>query len=519
MIHYSTSGLALSLLFKVEGSVFPKALVWGLPNAVMTFFIHRYLREYLGDLDGFEGMWSGFTVLLGFLIVFRNGQAYSRFWEGATLIQQMQGEWINAISSVIAFCSQAEERKKEVLEFQHLLVRLMSMLHCQALQKVCHLHDDSFEILDLRGFDVDSLDFLSHVDDRCEVLLQWLQRVIMDASNSGTVNVAPPILSRAFQELSRGMVNLNNVRKIREVPFPFPYAQMIQVMLIVHSLVMPFLASYLLDNVWFAMLICLFVTTSQWSLLYIPLELDHPFGEDKNDFDMNQMQHTINRALLTLLHPQAQLSPSCFDKKLSLVPSSFHMSASGARKTTIGMRSGQTSRTQSLVARAVLRSHNETMAKGAAAKVDAVAVGAPSKARTLSMDSIAESHESEVCCAVCASSSETSLRTSCHSEPSLRANLPQQPVLVPRVKKAKSTIRESLASRFRLRQESSTSDPTEFRQSSASRHLMSQRWQRCRSMDQDDDSCGLTLSLSCPPPEIWPSGFAGSEEVSTIIAV
>merc|ERR1719512_149322 len=122
---------------------------------------------------------------------------------------------MNAASSLIAFCSSEEKQKAQVAEFQHLVVRLMSMMHCQALQAVCDLTDDSFEIIDLRGFDEASLDFLARVDNRVEVLLLWLQRSIVNAQENGTINVPAPILSRAFQDLTSGMLLVHNVRKIK----------------------------------------------------------------------------------------------------------------------------------------------------------------------------------------------------------------------------------------------------------------------------------------------------------------
>merc|ERR1719189_1529165 len=161
----------------------------------------------------------------------------------------------------------------------------------------------------MNGLDGESLAFLARAEDRCEVVLQWIQRAIVDAQAAGTITVAPPILSRAFQELSRGMVNLSNVRKIKEIPFPFPYAQMIQLTLMVHTLVTPVLAAHLITNPWGAAAITLLVTTSFWSLLYIAREIDHPFGDDKNDFNVGDMQHTFNQSLLTLLHPLAQKAP------------------------------------------------------------------------------------------------------------------------------------------------------------------------------------------------------------------
>merc|ERR1719210_1495538 len=154
-----------------------------------------------------------------------------------------------------------------------------------------------------------SLAFLQDVNDRCEILLQWVQRLIVDSNRNKTIDIAPPILTRSFQELSRGIVNLNNVRKIKEVPFPYPYAQMITCMLLVHWVVTPMIASMVVYTWYWAGIMSFFVTAAFWSLIYIALEIDQPFGEDSNDLPMREMQQDFNRSLLQLLNPYAQSPP------------------------------------------------------------------------------------------------------------------------------------------------------------------------------------------------------------------
>lgn len=333
MIDYDPGTLGVLFVFRLYGSVFPKGMVWSVPNAIIAVLLHTFSYG-LVNLDGVDMIWAGYTSVLGFLVVFRNQQAYSRFWESATLIQQTRGEWMNAVSSLFAFCSMAESKKDTVETFQHLIVRLMSMLYCQALQQICDLTDDSLEIIDVSGLDAEHLVFLQGVGDRCEVLLQWLQRAIVDAHVDGIICAPPPILSRAFQELSRGIVNLNNVRKIKEVPFPFPYAQMITVMLMVHWAITPLMAAHFVENRWCAGAICFLVTQSFWSLLYIAREIDHPFGEDPNDFNIMEMMHSMNSSLITLLQPLAQTPPHIIkeDLKLEMSRSDLHIAGASSQK-------------------------------------------------------------------------------------------------------------------------------------------------------------------------------------------
>ena len=115
----------------------------------MTILLHNYWGEDKGnenmEMEGIGTIWSGFSFVLGFLIVFRSNQAYSRFWESVTLFQQIGGEWLNAFSNLLCFCSKNPEKQEEVAEFQFFLSRLMSLLHCNTLQTLCELSDDSLE--------------------------------------------------------------------------------------------------------------------------------------------------------------------------------------------------------------------------------------------------------------------------------------------------------------------------------------------------------------------------------------
>jgi len=323
MINYDAGYWGVSLVCRTAGSVFPKALVLAIPNAILAFLFHAMFHghtlfseqyselgeEFAQHMSGVSEIWTSYTAVLGFLIVFRNNQAYTRFWEGATLIHQVRGEWFNAVSSLFAFCSRDPEKEEEVLYFQFVLVRLASLLHCFALQQVCELRDDSLEVIKVDTMQKDSLDFLRQAHDKCEVVIQWMQRLVVDANDSKVLIVAPPILSRVFQELSRGIVNLNNVRKIRDIPFPFPYAQMITCMLIVHWIMTPMIAAATIATWWWSSLMCFFVVTAFWSLFYIALEIDQPFGEDANDLPIKEMQQDFNKSILLLMEETAQFTP------------------------------------------------------------------------------------------------------------------------------------------------------------------------------------------------------------------
>eukprot|EP00930_Biecheleria_cincta_P037992 TRINITY_DN26103_c0_g1_i4.p1 TRINITY_DN26103_c0_g1~~TRINITY_DN26103_c0_g1_i4.p1 ORF type:complete len:501 (-),score=64.30 TRINITY_DN26103_c0_g1_i4:474-1976(-) len=317
MIVYSWGLFGLTHVFGWKGSILPSAVCFALPNAVLAVLLHIYLGPDSNDHSGFgelgigglDKLWTGYTFVLGFLIVFRNNQAYSRFWDGANDLAELRGTWFNAVSNLVSFCSPHVEKQEEVSRFQNLLVRLASMLYCAALQEISDLDDASLSVLSFDGIDRESLQYLGKSSHKCEVLMQWIQQLIVDCNRNQIIDIPPPILSRVFQELSNGIVLTDKMRNIRAIPFPFPYVQMITVMLLLHWIVTPLVAAQCIQSVWGAGACCFFVTAAFWSPIFIARELDMPFGTDDNDLPVVEEMDTFNEKLLVLLHPSTQSRP------------------------------------------------------------------------------------------------------------------------------------------------------------------------------------------------------------------
>merc|ERR1719409_1181004 len=108
MIEYEWGTWGLCFMFQLRGSIIPKvALVAAMPSVlavVLRAVAEHY--EYKGDeFQYLASLLSGYTVVLGFLLIFRTQIAYSRFWEGGSVLQEMRGVWLNATSSLFAFCN------------------------------------------------------------------------------------------------------------------------------------------------------------------------------------------------------------------------------------------------------------------------------------------------------------------------------------------------------------------------------------------------------------------------------
>eukprot|EP00443_Scrippsiella_acuminata_P007604 CAMPEP_0115322664 /NCGR_PEP_ID=MMETSP0270-20121206/81523_1 /TAXON_ID=71861 /ORGANISM="Scrippsiella trochoidea, Strain CCMP3099" /LENGTH=487 /DNA_ID=CAMNT_0002742645 /DNA_START=17 /DNA_END=1477 /DNA_ORIENTATION=- len=318
MLTYDQGDWGVGFIWQLRGSVIPKAACWAIPSAAFAVGIHFLLhREYglgftvedrVGDKLNTSQVWTGYNFLIAFLLTFRTGKAYSRWWEGGTLLRQARGEWFNAYSSLIAFSSNSKKPKDDVLHFQRGLATLFSHLFCASLNTIAQV-EEPFDVLDLAPLNENGVEFLSEQEDKVELLVVWIQRLVVSGLDGGIVAVPPPVLSRVFQEISRGVVNLNEVRKISEYLFPFPYAQLTTCILLLHTMLAPVAAGMLLDTWYWCCIFTLFSVFAFWSLNYVAAEIECPFGDDDNDLPMVRMSTYFNRTLLMLLKDESQVVP------------------------------------------------------------------------------------------------------------------------------------------------------------------------------------------------------------------
>merc|ERR1712072_840406 len=159
-----------------------------------------------------------------------------------------------------------------------------------------------------------------------EVMLHLVQSLITSAHDEGILMIPPPILSRVYQTISRGFVNLLNAKKITDTRFPFPYVQTISLLLLIHTMLTPLIMCSQIKGKIMAVVTTFVPIIGMFTLNFIAVELENPFGTDANDLPMEHFQDEMNLCLLMLLHHNTDMiswvSPTCildFDDLLELM--------------------------------------------------------------------------------------------------------------------------------------------------------------------------------------------------------
>jgi len=259
-------------------------------------------------------LFASFCATLGFLLVFRTSQAMLRFMDGLKCIYGMTASYYEACSSLMSFSGTTKKSPEEIEAFRHLLVRLFSMLHSAALHEIAAGELTGFQTIDEAGLDDESTEFLNAAKDsghdQSRVLHQWIQNLIVKSHEGGMLAVPPPILSRVFQELADGMGHLDDARRIAHIPFPFPYAQMTVLLLLLHMVITPVICSIIASHWIWAGVLCFIMVISGWSINFIAAEIEQPFQDDANDLPMLNFQVEMNKALMLLLDHRMHVCPA-----------------------------------------------------------------------------------------------------------------------------------------------------------------------------------------------------------------
>jgi hypothetical protein len=89
-----------------------------------------------------------------------------------------------------------------------------------------------------------------------------------------------------YQELSEGMLAFLENEKIADVPFPFPYAQMLNVLVLSWSFFVPVWVACFTQSMFAGPIITFMIFQSVWCIQEVARDLENPFGDDANDIPL-----------------------------------------------------------------------------------------------------------------------------------------------------------------------------------------------------------------------------------------
>merc|ERR1719335_544510 len=109
------------------------------------------------------------------------------------MVHNMRTEWFDACSSLIAFTNAAKDQIAAE-ELRQIFVRLFSLLHSCALQDIAEMEEEEFELIDIRGLDMESINYLHLIHhaglSTVDVVFQWILSLISFHQDTGLIRAA-----------------------------------------------------------------------------------------------------------------------------------------------------------------------------------------------------------------------------------------------------------------------------------------------------------------------------------------
>ncbi|CAL1125891.1 unnamed protein product [Cladocopium goreaui] len=342
------------LLLNRRGSVFYRcdSLVGGLFVAALggaIQYMHESEWEDAPSIGHHYGL-QALGVAVTWAIVFRTNLAWTRYWEAVTQLHVMYSKWADAFSQFYGFSEvtlkaakekKDEEKVKRIILKQRRLKVNFALLSAMAAERLSNGDNQLIEEMsrkvrsrsamrvekELKGTGLPSMvakkdfdrelrtvgsyvlfckpseqqiELLKRSNDAVSLVMYW---ILWDlASVMKDIDTAPPIQSRMYQELSNGMLGFNNCLKIADVPFPLPFAQLLLLLLVAFSVLIPLYVIVFTKSRVVGPILCFFLFESLWCLNEVAKELENPFGQDMNDISLPDFHLRFVDNLETVSH-------------------------------------------------------------------------------------------------------------------------------------------------------------------------------------------------------------------------
>eukprot|EP00930_Biecheleria_cincta_P058723 TRINITY_DN4451_c0_g2_i1.p1 TRINITY_DN4451_c0_g2~~TRINITY_DN4451_c0_g2_i1.p1 ORF type:complete len:493 (+),score=79.66 TRINITY_DN4451_c0_g2_i1:162-1640(+) len=160
--------------------------------------------------------------------------------------------------------------------------------------------------------------------DRTGILVEWINEDINALID--VCGIPAPIVSRCYQELSNGMLGFSQTLKIADVPFPFPFTQLLIVILWSYSCIIPMYVAQFTKGIVITPILTFGITLAMWSLCEISIELENPFSDGPNQLPVIDMHERFVEMLRTVFQLKRHR------RKKKVVPEEEAAAASDLRK-------------------------------------------------------------------------------------------------------------------------------------------------------------------------------------------
>ena len=309
LLEYKDAGLRF--FFKIRGTLFQnswRSVLCAMVMAAVLALIHEFVEEIK-----FSDKPHTFTIIpVGFLLVFRSNLSYARWWEGRCMIGMLVFACRNVgvkSSSLVRGPTQLIAQHSETV-FRLSIAMMVAIRHSvqKASSEEESLSDEGKQAFkDLKTWELshfltdEELKSLSSAGVPPPMMINKMLYQAVTAPTVGDVSIRykwPTAVDDVNRHVQETLFTWQAMMKIVQTPMPFPYAHSLEIFLAiwVFSVPLPLLDSSV-DLGWATVPITGAIAVLLFGINNVGAEIEDPFGNDRNDFDMVAFQIGVQNEL------------------------------------------------------------------------------------------------------------------------------------------------------------------------------------------------------------------------------
>ena len=172
-------------------------------------------------------------------------------------------------------------------------------------------------------FSADKSPYIPGGSERVYRVFMWIHERLRKRMTEGGLDMPAPIMATAWTELGLGLQKFERCRYLIDTPFPFPWAQLMIILLLAFQFTVPFVIAATVQSLSMGIILSVVCAMTFWALQETSRELEDPFAYEPNDLPLPRLQYVFNQRLLSILTTEIPSKSDTAGPQLELVQASF----------------------------------------------------------------------------------------------------------------------------------------------------------------------------------------------------
>eukprot|EP00658_Telonema_sp_P-2_P082840 TRINITY_DN8830_c0_g1_i3.p1 TRINITY_DN8830_c0_g1~~TRINITY_DN8830_c0_g1_i3.p1 ORF type:complete len:349 (-),score=91.86 TRINITY_DN8830_c0_g1_i3:361-1407(-) len=225
---------------------------------------------------------------VAYLLVFRNGESYRRYWEGRGFCGQFVGSCRNLARLANAHVVGDGE---EVRTFRQNVARLLRVHAIAQRHSLRHCEDSTLEDVRPLLAPWECAEFERVQRNLCQLPMRWLAEEWLGVKRWVTNERVLDQADRLIQDLTEAWMGMH---KLATTPMPFPLVQELLMLAWLWMITFPF--AFASNYGWASPPFTFILAFGLFGLMAIGSELEDPFGVDPNDLPLEGFEAAAGQA-------------------------------------------------------------------------------------------------------------------------------------------------------------------------------------------------------------------------------